>query len=239
MSPRAAVVVHPTDRTTAKLLYGSAFRAPTRWERYYEEVDWWKTNPALQPEKVRTVEAIWEQRISSSIWVTAGVFDYVMTNLIDETVDPDDDLGYYQNISRVRATGAEGEVQVRLGSGFGGYASYTFQRARPQGSEEILTNSPQHLVRAGAYQTLPRGLTVAVNASYDHERRTVQDTMLDPFFLVHATISATALHERVKASLTVRNLLNTSYQTPGGFEHVQPGITQDGRHVRFTATVHF
>jgi len=239
VTPRAAIVFHPSDRATAKLLYGSAFRAPSRWELYYEEQDVWKVNPALQPETIRTLEAVWEQRISTSVWATVGVFDYQMTDLIDESIDPDDDMSLYQNVSRVRATGAEGGVQISLPSGFGGYANYVFQRARPVGSEEILTNSPQHLFRAGAYHTLPPGLTVAVNVSYDHERRTVQDTTLDPFLLVHATVSTTALHKRLSASLTVRNLLNASYQTPGGFEHLQPGIPQDGRHARLSATVHF
>ncbi|MDH3455510.1 MAG: TonB-dependent receptor [Gemmatimonadota bacterium] len=239
VTPRAALVFHPSSRATAKLLYGRAFRAPTRWEQYYEEEDVWKTNPALEPEKIRTVEAIWEQRVSDGVWATAGVFDYEMTDLIDESVDPVDDLSLYQNVSTARVTGAEFEIRTRLPSGFGGYASYVFQKARLVGSDEVLTNSPQHLFRAGAYQHFPHGVTLAANVSYDHERRTVQDTMLDPFFLVDATVSKTALHDRLRASLSVRNLLNASYQTPGGFEHVQPGIQQDGRHVRLTATAHF
>jgi outer membrane receptor protein involved in Fe transport len=40
-----------------------------------------------------------------------------------------------------------------------------------------------------------------------------------------------SLLQRWTLSLVVRNLLNTRYALPGGFEHLQDAIEQDGRTV--------
>ncbi len=232
VSPRGAIVYHPGQSSTFKLLYGKAFRAPTRWEAHYEEEAFFKSNPTLKSERIRTWELTWDQRLADGLFGRVSVYDYRMTDLIDETIDPVDGLGQYQNLSRVRARGVEFEITARFGSGVSGFANYALQRAETADLSEVLTNSPQHLVRVGAASPLPYGLVAAANVSYDASRRTVVDTKTDSFIFANATLSAPRLFGHARLSVTIRNLFNRAYQTPGGFEHFQTGITQDGRNFR-------
>jgi outer membrane receptor protein involved in Fe transport len=47
------------------------------------------------------------------------------------------------------------------------------------------------------------------------------------------------LSERVRLGLHVRNAFDEDYQTPGGIEHVQAGLPQEGRDARLRLTFDF
>jgi iron complex outermembrane receptor protein len=52
-NPRIAAVITPIENGTLKLLYGTAFRAPTVYELYYEALPSILSNPILQPERIQ------------------------------------------------------------------------------------------------------------------------------------------------------------------------------------------
>ena len=61
-NPRGALIYQPFDMTTIKLLYGTAFRAPSPFELYYNDGNvTQKSNPNLQPENIETYELVLEQ----------------------------------------------------------------------------------------------------------------------------------------------------------------------------------
>ena len=189
------------------------------------------------PETIRTLEGVWEQRLSGGLYGAISVYQYTMKDLIDQVEDPSDGFIQHQNINDVKASGVEMELSYHSRSGVRGRASYSYQRARDKGSNQTLTNSPAHLVRAGAAIPLGRHLILAPQLQYEGERKTVQDTKTDAYVLSDLTLSVRpgtgkdgrALFDHVELSLNVRNALDREYATPGGFEHVQPGITQNGR----------
>lgn len=55
--------------------------------------------------------------------------------------------------------------------------------------------------------------------------------MTDPFLVANTNLIAREILDDLSVSLSIRNLFNTSYSNPGGFEHKQPSIPQDGRNV--------
>lgn len=232
VTPRGALVYHPTRSTTFKFLYGEAFRVPNRWEAHYEEAGFGKVNPDLVREKIRTAELVWEQRLAGWLFATTSLYDYRMTDLIDEIVDPVDDLSTYRNVSRVNARGIEFALNARLRGGHSGYLAYALQHAHDGQTQEDLSNSPQHLVRVGVAAALPSDFVAAADVSYDHDRLTVQNTSTDGFVLANVSLRTGALLNHFRFSLAARNIFNARYQLPGGFEHVQPGIPQDGRNFR-------
>ncbi len=238
ITPRGAIVYHPFETSTAKLLYGEAYRAPNRWEFYYEEPSEFKRNPDLKPETIRTFEFVWEQRVIDGLFGSVSLYNYTVNDLINETVDPEDDLSVYQNFNHVHSSGVELEMTGRFPSGFGGFANYTYQHARDHDGAP-LTNSPRHLMRAGLFYPVIPWVTAAVNVSFDDERLTVQDTKTDSYFLTHLTLSTTELVGRLRASFSIRNLFDSTYMTPGGFEHTMPAIEQDGRHLRLILRASF
>ena len=232
-TPRAALVFHPRRGTTFKLLYGEAFREPNSPEMHFEGfLERAVSNPALRPEKIRTAEAIWEQRLGERWSATASVFDYRVKDLITSVFLPGDSLSQFQNISRVEATGAEIELDGRISRSLDGFASYSFQTAAQRGpdGEGDLVNSPRHLVKAGlSVRGLPY-VELGVQAFYEDRRRTKTATT-PPFGLVNLHLTSKPVWQHVRFSALVRNLFDATYAFPASQQHVQDAFVQRGRHL--------
>lgn len=231
-TPRGGVIYNPAEWGTLKLLYGEAFRTPNIYEAYYyDPVSGYKSNPNLQPEKIKTFEVIWEQRLTRDLLGSASVYSYRMRNLIDQCVDPSDDLIYFKNTGRVNASGLELELNARTKMGLSGYVNYVYQNARDADTEEKLTNSPSHIFKLGLSNPVFWGFRLTTQAVYETHRITVYGTKTDPFLLANLNLSTEPLLDHVKLSLLIKNLLDVEYKTPGGYEHLQDAIPQDGRNI--------
>ena len=239
-TPRGALVYHPTKSGTFKLLFGKAFRISSIYETNIESTIFgYKSNLDLDEETIRTVEAVWEQRLRSGIFGTLSLYNYTMRDLVDQVVDPTDGLFQFQNINQVEARGLELECKARMKNGLHGYASYVFQQAEDADSNIELTNFPSHVVKAGLSKSLARQFRIATEMRYETARTTVYETETDSYLITNVTFSAHPLPGRIplsgllfdhmNLSLTVRNLLDANYATPGGRDHRQPAIAQNGR----------
>jgi iron complex outermembrane receptor protein len=233
-APRVAIVYHPRPSGTLKLLYGEAFRAPSLWESR-TDINFYKPNPALMPERIKTREAVWEQRLSAALFGMLSVYHYTMRDLIDPIVDPADGFTQHRNISRAKAYGFEVELNARFSSGRQGFASYSYQNAKDATrKEKALTNSPRHLAKMGVIFPVTKRLLAVLQMQYETERITVYKTRTAPFLLTNFRLSTTPGSENswlrgLNLSAAVNNLFDVRYQNPGGVEHHQPAITQNGR----------
>jgi iron complex outermembrane receptor protein len=239
-NPRAGLVWHAAKDGTLKILYGSAFRRPSAYETHYDDPEGgYKDNPGLKPEKIQTVECVWSQKLAAGVTADFSLFSYGMRDLVDQRLDPSDELIQYQNRSRVSALGAGVALNFRLNNGIRGYASYAYRNARDEDLDSRLSNSPVHAVKAGASIPLPAGWRGGFQMLFESSRITIYRTETDPYLLLNANLSAPKLFNHVDFSLQVNNLLNTEYGYPGGLEHLQPAILQDGRNLMLRASVFF
>jgi outer membrane receptor for ferrienterochelin and colicins len=229
-SPRAAVIVNPAPSATLKLLYGEAYRVPTFYERYYEDpATDYKANDNLQPEVVNTYEIVWEQDIAEGLAGTVSLFRNEFDGLIDTAFDPADSMFVNRNLIGARAQGFE--LELRGSAAFlSGYASYSHQEAK-DANRDWLTNSPHHLAKFGVMVPVRSFLRCGIESQYESQRLTVYGTETDPFFLTNLNFTTTfhPFSTQATASLLIRNVFDEKYATPGGFEHAQPAIEQDGR----------
>jgi iron complex outermembrane receptor protein len=234
VTPRAALLFDPARGTTLKLLYGRAFRAPNVNEAHLEGFGY-KVNPSLHDERGHTLEFVLQQRLGPSLLGTASVFRYRLNGLIDPTFDPTDSSYTYLNAGEASAKGAEFGLEARFGDGVMGYANYSYQRTRDEGTREVLTNSPAHLVKAGVAAPLTSWFGGALEGRGESGRTTVYGTRTGAYALagLYAWFSPLggATDGRLQLSLRVNNLFDASYATPGGLEHLQPAIEQDRRNV--------
>lgn len=229
-TPRAAIVYRPGRSGALKLLYSEAFRAPNLYEVNYEDpIAGYKSNPALKPEKIRTAEIVWEQRLSEEFLGVASFYHYEMENLIDQTTDPSDSLVQFRNISEVKAAGLELELTARLKAGLRGYMNHSIQIAKDAGWKNWLTNSPRHMTKVGVECPLLAKVYGAAEMLYESERGTVYGTKTASYFLANVSLSTKPLFHHMKFAFLVRNVFDATYQTPGGYEHKQVGITQNRR----------
>jgi iron complex outermembrane receptor protein len=238
-NPRLALIYQPFDKTTFKLLYGRAFRAPNVYEFYYHAYPN-KSNPALKPETIQTYELIWEQYLGNHLRGVASAFYYKINDLISQEVDPKDGLLVYQNADQIEAKGLEFEIEGKWPDLVEGRISYTFQDTKNRETGTGLTNSPKHLTKLNLNFPLIKGkLFFGLEEQYTSNRKTLAGKEADDFFVTNLILFSQGLLKGLEASASVYNLLDRKYGDPGASEHIQDILIQDGRSFRLKLTYHF
>jgi outer membrane receptor for ferrienterochelin and colicin len=230
-NPRAAFIFSPSRTTTLKALYGSAFRAPTIYELHYEDGGISiKPNPSLRPETIRTIELVWEQALWRRFSLVGSVYRYKIDDLITQITDPSDSLLQFRNVETVIANGLEAEVSGRTARGVWVSLSATQQRARDDVTDRRLTNSPERTALAGiAFPILKGRSDLGFQARYLSPRVTIDGDMTHSVYVGDLTFTSGTLWPWIDLSVGVRNLFDQQYGDPGGNEHLQDQILQDGR----------
>ncbi len=169
------------------------------------------------------------------MFATASLYHYDMNDLIDSTVDPEDELRHFGNLSKVRTTGLELELTGRFTSGLHGYLSYSLQRAESHTADE-LTNSPKHLAKFGLSSPLFPWIQGSAEMLYESSRLTIYNTRTDSVFFARVNVATRpqrgksgGILEHWRLSMLIDNLFDAEYSTPGGHEHIQAAIPQEGR----------
>lgn len=234
LTPRAALLLRPTEATTVKLLYGGAFRAPNVIESGIGYGPYLK-NPNLVPERARTLELVWQQRMGASVLWSTSLFRYQMRGLIETSVDSATSLIQYRNAGDANSSGVETGFDARLGRSVTGFANYTYQHTVDQATDNRLTNSPAHLLKGGLSLDATSWLRPGVVLRYESSRKTVFGTSTDAYFITDLNLGILGRRDapgpRLEMGLRLNNLFNVRYASPGGFEHRQLAIPQDGRNV--------
>jgi iron complex outermembrane receptor protein len=246
-SPRVGLIWSPWERTTTKLLYGSAFRVPNVYELYYSDTVSLKANPTLRPETIDTFELVLEQffDLLGMHWKgTAAGFYYWIGNLIAATPDPvDPGFTAFQNSATIDAYGLELELDGRTKSGLGGRASYSIQWASVRGSGSSLSNAPRSTAKINLFLPIVGNkLSLNPELQYVSSRTTVPGKATEAvagYALINLTLLSQELAKGLELSASVYNLLGTSYSDPVGNEFVQDAIRQDGMNFRLKATYRF
>jgi iron complex outermembrane receptor protein len=238
MTPRLAMVATPDKATTLKLLYGQAFRAPSTAEANVT-TSFYTRNPGLRPERITTFELEAQRRIGSPLLAGASLYRYELRDLIDQVqIDVNGTL-QYRNIDASDAMGIELEVDALPDSPVSAHATYALQRADDASGGE-LTNSPQHVASAALTARSAWGTHSALEFRYESGRKTLTGASTSAFMRTNLNVGYSPTGKRSRSwlrgaeiSVRVTNLFNVAYATPGGVEHRQAAIQQDGRALRF------
>jgi len=138
-NPRVALVWEAAYDLTAKLMAGSAFRAPAFVELYAINNPVAMGNATLQPEKMRTLEAAVSWQATERARIGFNMFHYRMTDMIRL-----DSTGTYQNVGEQTGRGVEVEAawdalkQLRL------TANYGYQRSVDDTTGQDAGLAPRH-----------------------------------------------------------------------------------------------
>ncbi|MBK6688600.1 MAG: TonB-dependent receptor [Deltaproteobacteria bacterium] len=241
LSPRFAAVVTPVAGTTLKLLFSESFRAPNFYELYYTDEVTFRGNPALQPETLRHYELLVEQELNHGAGLlTLSIFKDHFTQLIEET-DGDGELGYFINGAGAIITGLEAELNGSLPwAGIRGTLAYSFADARLDATGRRPVNAPAHTLLARAQIPLfQERAHLGLSGRYLGERAGLPGRPAAPdVILLDVTFSVDDVLPGLDLGLGASNVLDARWAAPGGFEHVQPFLPQDGRVVwaKLTAT---
>jgi outer membrane receptor for ferrienterochelin and colicins len=239
-NPRLALMYSPFEKTTFKLIYGTAFRAPNVYELYYLASDVQKANPDLQPEKIKTYELVWEQFLGNHLALTVDGFYSTITDVISQVTDPEDGLLVFKNQNTLKTRGVELELRGMWDSGLRGRINYTYQDAKNDETDQTLVNSPRHRATLNVMVPLYRDkLFGGLEVLYTSKRKTLAGKDVDDFFVTNLTLFSKNLFKGLELSGSVYNLFDKKYADPAGREHLMDTIPQDGRSFRVKLTYAF
>ena len=238
LNPRFGLIIRPAERTTVKLLYGEAFRAPTLYELTYEATEQ-KANPGLQPERVRTFELVGEHYFDQHWKASVSLYQNDISDLINQVTDPDG-LDVYRNGGDARSRGVEAEIEGKWDGGWLARASYTHQLTEDGITGVRLTNSPENVVKTQLLAPLWREkLSLGVEGIYSSNRLTIAQRGTGDMWLLNATLLSRELRPHLEISASIYNVFDRKFRFPAGPEHTQETIEQDGRTFRVKVSYKF
>jgi outer membrane receptor protein involved in Fe transport len=261
-SPRLAIIAKPTDSDIVKLMAGSAFRAPSVYEFFYNDggaaqVVSTACGTSLSPERVYSAELEGTHRFNLD-WVgLASVHGTVARNVI-ETVEIGDECAamtgadptaiYYRNSSvDQRIGGVDLELRREFRAGLMASAQYGYSYARYAeavgGSSDSYRRLPNAPAQYGGFKVIfpivQSSLTGAVRAALEDRRRI--DTSVvertDRAVIADAVLSGLIARHGLRYAAGVYNLFNWQVSLPA-LPFASNLMPQNGRSFMFSLTLY-
>ena len=223
-----AVLAIPEFATRLKAAIGTAFRAPSLFDRYGVDSFGYVGNPALRPETARG----WELGFTTDIpgfgkpdiaSVAVSYFNNRVRNLIIVRFDP---VYTSVNISAARTQGVETELTLRPAAWLSAKLVWTYTGAQDAITHQRLLRRPQNMIAASASVTPLPGLTITPGVSYTGPFR---DFLIDnggfstdvgrspPGLIINLNV-AYALNPKLTLFATGRNLTNSRFEPVNGLQ---------------------
>ena len=238
-SPRAALIWQATPATTLKALAGRAHRAPNVYESQYDDVFSQVSNPALDGERIDTIELVADHRVGSDLALRGSLYEWTMHDIVTLGLDPVSGLTQYQSGEKVKARGLELSADKTWASGARLRGSVAAQDVA-YASGGALLNSPKLLGKLNLSAPLPwAGLRAGYEWRYDSRRLTLDGSKLGGHAVSNLHLSTEALAKGLELSLGIQNLFDKRYAHPSADTNWQNSLEQDGRSVRLSADYRF
>jgi iron complex outermembrane receptor protein len=238
-NPRAGLIFRPREATSLKFLYGNSYRAPTALE-LYSSVPGQEPNPALGPERARTMELVVEQSLARNFHLVASGYYYPIRGVIAAETDPATGLFDYQNKERIDLRGSEIAVKRQSRTGLEAGLSLSLENAKSLGTSAPLTNSPRSLCTANlSVPLLHKKLYASTDLQYVSKRLTWAGNYAGAYFVPNFTLSSQKALRKWEFSGSLYNAFDDVYGDPASVAHRQDIIYQDGRTFRLKFVYHF
>jgi iron complex outermembrane receptor protein len=144
MSPRLGLIWQANTAWTFKLLSGKSYRLPSQYEMYYGDGITFFPNPNLQPESIRTIEAVSEWRANEQTRWQMSLYDNHLNNLITKLDNTGTSMAQYQNRGGAHTQGVELGYIHESGGGLFARSSLSVGHANDDNGQR-LDNSPNWL----------------------------------------------------------------------------------------------
>ncbi len=244
LNPRLAVIAQPYRGGNTKLLLGRAFRAPSAYERFYNDGGATQVQAvSLSPETILSAEIEHVHTLEEDVALVGTVFANQVDHLIElgaTTISGTSEALVYKNrADRVRSLGAEAELRWEPGAATLLVFSYSWQRVRAldaNGVERPFANAPAHLVSVrGLYALVPTFLRLGNELLYDAGRHSRAGERVDDAVMWNVTVSGEYRAWRLRYFAGLFNLLDVRGYGAGfpvGEEVLSPTVPRYGRSAR-------
>ncbi len=228
LSPKAALVYKPLEKTTLRTSVGKAFRPPTVYDLYRTWTSssgiTYAANPDLQPEKTTSWDIGVEQKLWKGARIGIAYFENYLEDLIyRKTLTAT--LQEFINAGKAEGKGLEIEAEQRFGKELRLFANFTYTDARikenvakPETVGKRLTFVPESMFNIGGdfekgpFSASLIGRYVGKRYSHDENKDTVDGVYgsYDPYFVADAKVSY-KITKYATLAVSVDNLLDEKY----------------------------
>jgi len=214
-NPRLALVWDASLDLTAKLLYGRAFRAPATAEQHSINNPVIRGNPSLNPETIKTLEAVisWQARADTQL--NLSLFRYAMKDMIRTTGTVG--TAMFNNVGGQRGRGFELEATRDLTRNLRLAGNYAWQRSIDDTSGQDAGYAPHHHLFARADWSFAASWLASVQANHVAGRKRAAGDARAPI-ADYTTLDLSLRTQRTKSrwsfAAAVRNLFDADVREP-------------------------
>jgi outer membrane receptor for ferrienterochelin and colicins len=231
-SSRLGLLVDSWPEGRIRLTFGTAFRAPNLYERYYFSAQ--ATQPTLQPERAYTYEASAEQYLGEHLrLIVAGYFidldDLTRLTMVENPGQTAGDRFVFHNAGKSDGAGVEAELEARWG-GTQLRANLAMQRNHDETGAD-LPNSPHTLGNLSVVMPLADNRAqLAIASSFVGHRQSPSGAPIAAAFQTDLAVEIPRLADSaLDLGAGVSNVFDQRSAVPGSEEHRQSAIPRDPR----------
>ncbi len=241
-NPRVAVVWGFKDDWDLKLMYATAFRAPSFTELYNDHNPAEIGNPGLDAEKVKTYEVSIAHTYKEDTTLRTTYFNNTITDKIESVPTPGPGPDVFSNTGEVRVWGVEVEAKRKLRNGSTLYANYTYQDTEDRDTGRELADVAKHKGNVGADISVTDWINANVNvlmvggrprAAGDVRADLAGHTVVDLTFIAHDFTD-----KGLEFRLSGHNIFDEQYEDPSTPD-VPGDFPRDGASVMAEASCKF
>lgn len=237
-SPRIGITHDTGAAGLFKILYGTAFRVPTVYERYYTAPSFAYGNPALEPEKMRSLEISWEKRFGMQSKLTATAYHFRIARMVTT-----DQNGVAINGTPVRASGLEIGYEQGWRNGSRLRTGYSIQHSGDETGR--FDNSPRHMLKAniGVPTGIPHLMAGLEGQWISRRNADMGNQSVPSYLLTNLNLRYAPSAKKWEIALGIYNLFDRQYADPVASDEIMGvrrwRMPQLGRTAMLHTTLHF
>lgn len=229
-NPRVGFIWRFIEDAHLKLLFATAFKAPSFQELFLTNQSVKIGNPSLDPEKINTFEAGLGYNFTSHIRANMNYF----YNRIRDRIKLEDSGSpkKFQNRGGARIIGVEAELKADFGNDNYVFANYTFQKAEETRERKRLADVPVHSGNIGINAGFWKYANANLHTLFIGPRpREFDDTRhdLSSYALVNLTLIGKNFIDHLEIKGSIFNLFDKSYKDSAPRNTVPTDYPQPGR----------
>jgi len=223
-NPRLALVWATNDHLTTKLMYGSAFRAPSFAELYFRNNPVSLGNNSLKPELIDTQELSFNYRATNNLQTTLTLFTYQAKDMIEFLLDENATTQATKTASNARdqdGKGFELEMMWKPSAKIHLNASYSRQVAEEIKLDTAIPDAPRQQLKLNANWEFANNWYFNSQVYWIGDRpRAHTDTRsrIDDYTLVNVTLHRKNILPGLDVSVAMRNAADTDAREPSSGE---------------------
>ncbi len=240
-NPRAGIVWKFIPDWDLKVLYGTAFRAPTFQELYNINNPAILGNTDLDPEKIRTVEISVGYEMYEDYSGRITGFHNKLKDTVKLVPTGVGTQLQYDNTKGEKVYGIELEMQKKFSVDTYVYGDYTWQYPDQRENDIRIPDVPRHRGNVGFNAGITKYFNINTNLFVSGERPRAKGDIRDPldaYALVDLTLIAKNFYKNLEVRGMIKNLFDKDYEDPA-IASVPGDLPREGISVLFDVMVRY